>query len=79
MMFDAPGSEDNPLTVALVAGLLASPIVLLASAALLATASARRGRRLTFLAFWLPGLLLAYLAAVTIALDRLCNGNFVCR
>ena len=79
MLFDAPGSADNALTVALLAGLVALPVTFLLGAGLLIVASLRRGRRLAIVAFALPVVALAVIVVAGLLLDRLCGGRLACR
>ena len=79
MIFDAPGSTSNPLTVALFAVVAGAPLVFLASALLLTLGTITKRRALTWIALLAPVALLLYLGAVVVLLDRVCGGNFVCR
>ena len=78
MAFDAPGSEQNPLTVALVAGLASSPVVFLASSIALLLGYFLRQRLSSILGLWPPFLLVVYVAVVLYFLQTQCAGSFVC-
>jgi hypothetical protein len=75
MMFDAPGSEANPLTWVLVAAIAAFPIFCLVGAILPWTF-----RRTSFggWLFLLPVLDIAMVVAMLFALGYFCDGRFSC-
>jgi hypothetical protein len=79
MMFDAPGSEKNKLTIALVFGFLALPCVLLLSALVLAVGFVLRARTPIIIGWWLPAIPVAYVIVVAALLEWVCGGDFSCR
>ncbi len=76
MMFDAPGSTQSPLTVALFAGVLALPVLWLLGAAL--PWIFRHAAWAAWL-FLIPLLDVVALGTIAILIERLCAGNFTCK
>jgi len=76
MLFDAPGSESSPLTVALARTMFALPLACLAGAGL--PWALRRWGFAKWL-FLLPFLNLAVAFAIGLAIHVHCGGKLVCR
>lgn len=76
MMFDAPGSERNPVAIGLAISVAAFPLVCLLSAVL---PWLFRKRPFAAMLFLLPVANLAVIAAAAFALDYLCSGQFSCQ
>ncbi len=76
MLFDAPGSESSPLTVALARTTFAFPLAWLAGAGL--PWAFRRWRFAKWL-FLLPFVDLAVACAIGLAIHVHCGGKLVCR
>jgi hypothetical protein len=75
MMFDAPGSSTNPLTIVFALLVATFPLVCIAGAVL--PWILRRWRFAKWL-FVLPLLHLGIAAVFMLALDRFCGGQFAC-
>lgn len=77
-LFDAPGSEDSPLTWGLALGLLAAPVVSVTSAVFALLAATKFSAAKMTVAVALPVVLAVYLAAMWWLLDAACGGRFAC-
>ncbi len=78
MMFDAPGSENNPYVWAFFAGIFCAPLVFLGTSVLAICAYVWRRRRLLQLAIGLPCVLTIYVIVTIILLQSRCAGSFTC-
>lgn len=76
--FDAPGSGENPTTLALALGCWAAPFVCLTSAVLAFRAAVRFTRARIVTALALPLVLMGYLAIAYALFDQACGGRFAC-
>jgi hypothetical protein len=76
MMFDAPGSERNPVAIGLAISVAVFPLICLSSAVL---PWLFRRRRFAAMFFLLPVANLALIAAIVFTLDYFCGGQFSCQ
>jgi len=76
MMFDAPGSESSPLTIALAIAVIAFPVLCFVGAVLPWKA---RNKGYAGWFFGLPLLSAVAVGALFLAIDVLCGGSLVCR
>lgn len=77
-MFDAPGSDKNPLTIALAASLWSFPVLAAASPLASWIARVAGAARVSKLLMAAPALSIVAVIASWVALELLCGGSFAC-